>query len=351
MFLPARSGTSGPEERPRDSAIGESDWHVLAGFWHPVAFAHELADRPLAARLLDVPLVLWRTAAGVHAARDLCPHRGARLSAGWVRDGQLVCPMHGLHYAGDGACTRIPSIPDPAPPIPPKLRLATYRCVEHLGLVWVCLKEQPIWPLPHWDGIADPALKKVAMPVFAWRSSAARHLENFNDVAHFPWVHGGSFGAPGEAVMPHYEVRQEPYGLSFAFPYREGVNRFPDAAGAGLDRRDVVYTYELTYPFATLIKVAPVGSDFVHYFADAASPVSATECRIFQICTDTTGDPDPDYWIRDSLAIVVEDQPLVEAQPPFLPLDLRQEIHIPADRLSLAWRRGLVERFGMGGGT
>ena len=32
------------------------------------------------------------------------------------------------------------------------------------------------------------------------------------------------------------------------------------------------------------------------------------------------------------------------------PLDLHAEIHIPADRMSLAWRRALVERFGLGTG-
>lgn len=349
MFGSAKAGDAGQRDYPAGSQIGERDWHILAGFWHPIAFAHEVGERPVAAMLLDVPLVIYRTSAGVSVARDRCPHRGARLSGGRIIDDRLVCPMHGLHFAGDGRCTRIPSIADPSFPIPPKVRLAACASALRYGIVWVCLKEAPLWPLPEWEGLSDPALKTIHVPPFTWRASAGRHVENFNDIAHFPWVHGGSFGSTEATPVPPYELRHTNYGLAFDFPYREGVNRFPDAAGAGKTVRDVVYTYELTYPFSTLIKVAPVGSDFVHYFGDAVCPVSARESRIFQVLTDTTGDPDPAYWIKDSVAIVVEDQPLVEGQEPaFLPLDLRQEIHIPADRLSIAYRKALVEKFGLG---
>ena len=349
MFGLAKVSDDAQTDYPVGSHIRERDWHILVGFWHPIAFAHEIAERPIAARLLDVPLVIYRTASGIAVARDRCPHRGARLSDGRIIDDQLVCPMHGLHFAGDGRCTRIPSVADPAFPIPSRFRLTTYQATMRYGIVWVCLKDAPLWPLPEWEGLRDPALRTVYMPPFTWQTSAGRHVENFNDLAHFPWVHGGSFGNSVVTPVPPYQVRQTNYGLTFDFPYTEGVNRFPDTAGIGKTTRDVVYTFELTYPFSSLIKVAPIGSDFVHYFGDAACPVSARESRIFQICTDTTGDPDPAYWIKDSLAIVVEDQPLVEGQEPGnLPLDLRQEIHIPADRLSIAYRKALVEKFGLG---
>ena len=44
-----------------------------------------------------------------------------------------------------------------------------------------------------------------------------------------------------------------------------------------------------------------------------------------------------------------EDKALVENQrPEELPLDLTQEGHIPADRFSIAYRKALVEEFGLG---
>ena len=347
MFL-ATDSSRAASPLPRDCTFRDSDWRVLAGFWHPVAFAHDVAaDTPLAARLLDVYLVLYRTAVGITVARDLCPHRGTRISRGFMKDGEIVCPMHGLSFDGAGRCTRIPSVADPDAPIPERLRLRTVMSEERYGLVWACLSGEPIWPLPEWPGIGDPALKKLYMPVDTWMAAASRHVENFNDIAHFPWVHTESFGGDTAWAAPHYEVTHTERGLAFWIPYLEGGNRFPD--GVAADRRQVVYSYELTFPFSTIITVAPQDSDFVHYLADTVCPVSARETRIFQVVTDTTGDPDPELWTKDAQIINAEDKPMVEEQrPEDLPLDLRDEIHIPADRLSIEYRRALVAKFGLG---
>ena len=84
-------------------------YRALRRFWHPVCWADELGDTPLAARLLDEPLVLARLEGGVRAFRDLCVHRGTALSLGWVEDGCLVCPYHGWTYDEAGVCRRIPA--------------------------------------------------------------------------------------------------------------------------------------------------------------------------------------------------------------------------------------------------
>ena len=76
---------------PRCS-IREQDWHILAGFWHPVAFEHDLGDEPQSVKLLDVDLVLYKTSDGITVARDRCPHR-VKVSLGRVIDDCLVCPM------------------------------------------------------------------------------------------------------------------------------------------------------------------------------------------------------------------------------------------------------------------
>lgn len=48
--------------------------------WHPVAYAHEVRDTPVASKLLGEALVLWRSADGApHAMKDLCIHRGTAL--------------------------------------------------------------------------------------------------------------------------------------------------------------------------------------------------------------------------------------------------------------------------------
>jgi len=346
MFLPTDSSKH-KSPVPRDTEIRESDWLILSAFWHPVAFAHEVGDAPATARLLDVDLVIYRTSAGISVARDVCPHRGTRLSRGKIADDMLVCPMHGLHFDSAGQCRKIPSIGDPDAHIPPSFRLQSVRSEIKYGIVWACLSGEPLWQLPRWDGIENPELKKVYFAIDTWKTSAGRHVENFNDLAHFPWVHTGSFGGDTAAPVPSYQVESTDYGLTFHVPYTEGFNRFDD--GVPGDTRDVTYRYELTFPFTTLLKIEPKGSGYVQYFADVASPLSAHETRIFQLFTDTTGNPNVAFWQRDQRTINGEDIPLVEGQyPTELPLDVRDEMHIPADRMSIEYRRALASKFGLG---
>ena len=346
MFL-ARNHSKFVSDFPAESSFRESDWHILAAFWHPIAFAREVEDRPLKRRLLDVDLVLYRGSTGVTVAQDRCPHRGARLSEGVIEEGLLICPMHGLSYDHSGACTRIPSIADANAPIPKKLCLTVYRSIERYGLIWTCLKDEAIWPLPEWPQLEAPDLKRVYVPSGEWATSAGRHVENFNDVAHFPWVHLRSFGGTKSDPIAPYKVQQIERGLAFELSYSEGGNRFPD--GVEKEKRLVRYLYELTYPFSTLLHVAPTDSNFVHYFADTVCPVSADRTRIFQVYTDSTGYPDFETWTAEALVINAEDKPLVEGQRPIeLPLDISEEVSIPADRMSLEYRKGLVKRFGLG---
>jgi nitrite reductase [NAD(P)H] small subunit len=59
---------------------------------------------------LDVTLggrriALFRTGSEYHALDAICPHRGGPLSAGWVENGRVFCPMHGWEFQlGTGAC-------------------------------------------------------------------------------------------------------------------------------------------------------------------------------------------------------------------------------------------------------
>jgi len=47
-------------------------------------------------RIDDRDLVFWHGPNGLLAAPDACPHMGASLAGGCVRNGRLVCPWHGM---------------------------------------------------------------------------------------------------------------------------------------------------------------------------------------------------------------------------------------------------------------
>ncbi|MEH7087372.1 Rieske (2Fe-2S) protein, partial [Neobacillus drentensis] len=111
---------------------------VLQREWLVACRSDELTEQPLGIILMSERVVLFRNEEGLHAFKDLCIHRGAKLSLGCVKDGNLVCPYHAWEYDSSGACVRIPQLPEDRA-IPGKARTVKYACQEQLGFVWVCL--------------------------------------------------------------------------------------------------------------------------------------------------------------------------------------------------------------------
>ncbi|TVQ31150.1 MAG: Rieske (2Fe-2S) protein [Geminicoccaceae bacterium] len=110
---------------------------AAASPWWPVALAVDVpAGVAVPASLDGDDVVVWRTAKGeLRIFADRCPHRGMRLSFGFVRDETLVCLYHGWRWRADGGCALIPAHPDLAPP--PSLCVPSYPAAEADGLIWM----------------------------------------------------------------------------------------------------------------------------------------------------------------------------------------------------------------------
>jgi len=197
---------------PRDCTFTELDWRALAPFWYPVAFSHEVIDKPFAARLLDERVVVYRLSDGsITAARDICYHRGAPLSLGHVEGDEIICKYHGLRYDSEGRCTCIPAHPDGA--ISPRLRLQKYASQERYGLIWVRLVDDGPRALPVMEEWEDPDYLQVLPESVAINASAGRQIEGFLDVSHFAFVHKESFGESDNPVVPSYPVTKTATGF------------------------------------------------------------------------------------------------------------------------------------------
>lgn len=162
---------------------------VLANDWHAVAWASELAaGQAKPVRLLEDDVVIWRNRDGVHAWQDLCVHRGSRLSFGRVVNDCLACPYHGWEYDSSGRCVRIPAHPGQPPPA--RAHTTVYLVKECYGLVWVCLGNpaQDVPAFPEWE---DASFSKIPAGPYLYRAHGPRVIDNFLDVAHFPFVHMG----------------------------------------------------------------------------------------------------------------------------------------------------------------
>lgn len=145
-------------------------WH----YWHPVLWSREVTDKPVPVKLLDQPLVIWRADGEVSAFYDLCLHRGAALSLGWMNGDRLVCGYHGWNYAPGGRCTLIPSLPRDHE-IPAKARAKAYNVQERYGLVWVCLDE-PRQDIPEFPPeFEDPSFNWEPYTYLSMPCSLRRH--------------------------------------------------------------------------------------------------------------------------------------------------------------------------------
>lgn len=104
--------------------------------WVPVALSQDLpAGTVMPARTPAGSIALWRSQSGrISASADRCPHRGMRLSHGFVRGEALSCIYHGWSYSQAGHCLRIPAHPDLVPP--ETIRVVTHAVDEAGGIVW-----------------------------------------------------------------------------------------------------------------------------------------------------------------------------------------------------------------------
>src|SRR5215218_7850502 len=116
---------------------------ALRRTWQPVANAADLLpDKVISCMLLEVELVVARFANGQLLVADVaCPHKGARLSKGCIKDGTLMCAYHGWKFDATGSCQSIPSLLEPNPDKQALSHLRTYRAQERYGFIWVKLDD------------------------------------------------------------------------------------------------------------------------------------------------------------------------------------------------------------------
>ena len=119
-----------------------------ANHWTPIGLEAQFpvsSAHPVVAN--GEPLVVWRDETGcLHVWEDRCPHRGMRLSFGFVRDGMLTCLYHGWRYDGDGGCRHIPAHPDLDPP--KTICAMTHACAISHGFVFAALEDAEAMTAP-----------------------------------------------------------------------------------------------------------------------------------------------------------------------------------------------------------
>jgi phenylpropionate dioxygenase-like ring-hydroxylating dioxygenase large terminal subunit len=329
---------------------------ALLNDWHVVAVADEIRPGELTPlTLLERDLVAWRDAGGsVHVWEDLCVHRGARLSKGWIRDDRVICPYHGWNYDASARCVLMPAAPS-EPPLK-KARAIVHQTRERYGLVWVCLgvPEREIPEFPEWD---DNAYKKVLCGPYKFRSGY-RAVENFVDPTHFPFVHAGVNGvldAP-DPILP-YEVQESDAGLSTSEirvtqPFGDPRNIPVIAFYAYRCLRPLVAYFKKRVEIADPDRAAE-GSAQDRFCTFLTVQMQSPVESIVRICCAMNFSPPPsDEQVRLRQDLVyAQDSAIVDSQrPERIPLELRHELHHRTDLLSQKYRSWL-RQMGISYGT
>ena len=322
------------------------DRPALRDCFHVVAETAEVVDRPVAVHLLGEPIVLWRDPDGaVVAAPDRCPHRQAPLSLGAVTAGRLACCYHGWTFGAAGRCVLVPSAGE-GRPVPPAAHLEVFETIERFGLVWVC-PGRPRYPPPELAVDRDPAYRRINTGVQTWRASALRMTDNFLDIAHFPYVHTGTFGIGEQTLVPPIELGPLEDGFH---GYAYEVDAANDAGAAASGEAGAVVHRRMTtgfhLPFTVRSTIHYAGG-LDHVILLCSTPVDdAVSYFTFVVWrNDDHAVPAEDVVAFDR-AIGEEDRRMLERVPGTLPLDIRSTANVQADRASVEWRRRLAELLG-----
>lgn len=321
--------------------------------WHPVGRIGDLGDGPTKVTLLGEDWVVVRLDGVLTAYLDVCPHRLAPLSAGRIDTvggaEVLRCGYHGWCFEASGSCSEIPAL-GPGAKLPPRAKATSPAGVaEHLGLVWLA-PEAPIAPLPDLP-IAEeeqPRFLTGDLPVLRARGGAGLLVDNFLDVAHFPFVHAATIGVEDATEIGEVDVVRDGLSLTVrsaqVFPHREdpGV-----AAGIRplLQTRHAKYRY--TAPFAAWLRMdyeEAGGCNVITFFLQ---PEDADHVVLYASVHRDDLDGDEARMAEAVVfehAVTAEDLVIQEAfVERSIPLDLTAEVHTRADRMTVELRRILKD--------
>ncbi len=319
---------------------------VLFDDWHPVALSQAVpAGTVVASSLLGTDLALWRSRDGtLHAWEDRCPHRGTRFSIGSVRDDGLQCAYHAWRFAPSGQCIAVPAMPRLKPSA--SLCARAFGVAERYGLVWVCLGSPAadVLPFPEY---ADARLNKVVCGPYEVATSGPRIVENFLDMAHFPFVHTGILGAPERTEVRDYQVEAWDDGDGGSGLLATGCFFWqPQTNSLAHGGSEVEYTYRVVRPLtAILTKVPEAQQGFREAISLHVQPLSEESSRVWIILALTNFIQSESELRAFQDRIFLQDKPIIENQvPKRLPLAAGAELSLACDRMSVAYRKYLSGR-------
>ncbi|KPL74811.1 hypothetical protein ADN00_13270 [Ornatilinea apprima] len=184
---------------------------MIRNQWYVVLESDEVkTGMPVGVTRLGEKMVFWRDGQGKASCMvDVCPHLGAPLSLGKVKDGHIACPFHGFEYDTSGQCVVLPAYGSQGK-IPKALRVKAYPVHEAHGLIWIWWGEnvpKDLQPPRFFESLEN---ERFVFGRFRdhWPVHYSRMAENQLDVMHLPFVHHNTIGRGNRSVVdgPYIEL-------------------------------------------------------------------------------------------------------------------------------------------------
>src|SRR6478735_11984214 len=335
--------------------------------WYIAAWADELGQKPLARRICNEPVVLFRDQEGRAAALvDRCCHRAAPLSHGELVPGGIQCGYHGLTFDGSGRCIAIPGqshISDSA-------RVRSYPLVEKNQFLWIWMGDAAhadttlIVDFPYHDDKAHWPNKHDCYPI---KANYMLMVDNLMDLTHLGYLHARTVGGnPAAHVHAEMKTAHTPTGLKFTRWMRNSVPPPSYVKAAGFKGRvDRWQEFEWVPPSSVLqwTGAADVGTGapegkreggFQFRLFHGLTPETETSCFYFWSCANGYRQNEPEateQLYREIAPTFVEDKTMVEAQQARLDeFGERGLVNIVSDANRVIMRR-FLERMAQGNGA
>lgn len=209
--------------------------------------------------------------------------------------------------------------------------------------LWVSLGTPARDPfaMPEWD---EPDRRQVYVGAVEVRASGLRLVENFLDLAHFPYVHTEILGTESHPEVAKYEVEQ-----------RRDVDELwatkceffqPKAAAASEGGQISQYMYRVVSPFNVMLYKTPPSApnrwDVIALFVQPVDPAVSIAHPFMLVIDETSTDA---QLIAFQQMIFLQDKIVLENQrPSLLPLQPGKETPTRADLSSVLYRRWLKEK-------
>lgn len=216
----------------------------------------------------------------------------------------------------------------------------TLPVLVRYGHVWTSLgnPDHDLFAIPEAD---QPGRRLVEVGVVRVRCSPLRAVENFLDIAHFPFVHTDILGSEPHTEVENYkvEIREEEDEV-----WATQVKFYqPQAAKSAAGGITTEYMYRVPSPTCSVLyKTSPPRPGEWDVITLFVQPLSEDVCDVWPWMALYDDDTPMTDLIHFQQTIFLQDRSILENQiPTLLPLDPGMEIPTRADLTSIAYRRWL----------